>query len=434
MTVEEIQAKLRALPDPIFADRKWPDYAVLGFGEKEVEDLLDLASAFYLSKEQSDEESSVSIHAWRSLGMLGLPSLLPDFLTLSIGCDDIADEWFVEDFGRLLGLLGMSVLKELVEAVYSTPEYPCLAHGMLEALPLMVKDATDRKRALGILMQLFDYEPFDRTDRALVLSSLVELKAVEEIGVIRELFAKNRVDLTVAGDCEAVEIALGLRKERETPEKDFLKEEARLADAERKERAGDFPEGGSLEEKLQYFLIRYGSSDSIRRVDQLDGFLLALSVSGQRMSNLERADCIWDPLEGSDECRPAFEGKREGQLWLECVREFAKKIERGMVDGSYEAHVSIWDDAEDSMDPEAPYFTPWLEGYVMGDLLFGLDFENRDSEEEKHFSLLVESVFEEEEAGIRLLEDWDENPMYPLMEAIQARFLRRGEAVSISQS
>ena len=133
-------------------------------------------------------------------------------------------------------------------------------------------------------------------DRASAIAALVDLKAVEEIEVIRKNYAENRVDLTMLGDIEDVEVELGFVRKEKRQMKNLREEEARLADLEKKELAGSFPAEGSLEEKLQYFLLRYGrTEDSIRGVDQLNGFLLALSLSGVRMSNLERADCIWDP-------------------------------------------------------------------------------------------------------------------------------------------
>ena len=318
----------------------------------------------------------------------------------------------------------MAVWPELVDAVRSTPEYPSLAHAMFEGAPLMVKSDEDRALAISTAVAFFDDDSFNREDRGFALISLIDLEAVEEIAVIRKQFEDNRVDVSLVGDLEEVEIALGLRQERETPKKNLREEEARLAEKEKKELVGPFPEEGSLEEKLQYFLLRYGGEDSIGRVDQLDGFLLTLCISGVRRSNLERADCIWDPLLGDAQLRPKFESKEESQVWLECVREYYQRIEAGMSDGNFVPHVSIWPDAEDSMDPEAPYFTPWLEGFTMGYLLF--DFRGTGvAWGDLPLIELSAQVRGEEEAGIRLLEDRDDNPMFELMEAIQVCYGNR---------
>jgi uncharacterized protein YecA (UPF0149 family) len=46
---------------------------------------------------------------------------------------------------------------------------------------------------------------------------LIDLAAVEVIDAMREAFRRNSVDISIAGDEEDVEIALGLRDYRSTP-------------------------------------------------------------------------------------------------------------------------------------------------------------------------------------------------------------------------
>ena len=144
----------------------------------------------------------------------------------------------------------------------------------------------------------------------------------------------------------------------------FREEEARLADQERKELAGSFPAGGSLEEKLQYFLLRYGRTEDSYPWGGPVEWLFTGASSFRGFGCLIWSERIVSgiPCKEHAALRPKFESKKEGQLWLECVRDYYQQIEAGMSDGSYQPHVSIWPDAEDSMDPEAPYFTPWLAG------------------------------------------------------------------------
>jgi hypothetical protein len=46
---------------------------------------------------------------------------------------------------------------------------------------------------------------------------LIDLAAVEVIDTMREAFRRKSVDISIAGDEEDVEIALGLRDSRSTP-------------------------------------------------------------------------------------------------------------------------------------------------------------------------------------------------------------------------
>lgn len=69
------------------------------------------------------------------------------------------------------------------------------------------------------------------------------------------------------------------------------------------------------------------------------------------------------------------------------------------------------------MDPEAPYFTPWLEGFMRGEMLQEEELEDSDE-----IGMLTMEIFEKEEEGIRLLEDLEDNPVFILMDQILRRF------------
>jgi hypothetical protein len=60
------------------------------------------------------------------------------------------------------------------------------------------------------------HEDTNRTINGFAISALIDLRAVEAIGTIRNAFRRNAVDLTIAGDAEDVEIELGLRDRRAT--------------------------------------------------------------------------------------------------------------------------------------------------------------------------------------------------------------------------
>jgi len=51
----------------------------------------------------------------------------------------------------------------------------------------------------------------------LLIGRLLDLNAIEAINDIRQLFARDCVDITCAGDLEEVEIELGSRSERANP-------------------------------------------------------------------------------------------------------------------------------------------------------------------------------------------------------------------------
>ncbi|BCG62803.1 MAG: hypothetical protein methR_P0459 [Methyloprofundus sp.] len=55
----------------------------------------------------------------------------------------------------------------------------------------------------------------------LTICALIDLKAIETIETIRDVFERDCVDIGIPGDLEDVENALGLRSKRDTPEPDY---------------------------------------------------------------------------------------------------------------------------------------------------------------------------------------------------------------------
>ena len=58
----------------------------------------------------------------------------------------------------------------------------------------------------------------DPTVNGFLVSAFCDLKAVDTIDTIRAAFDADAVNLSIAGDEEDVEIALGLREKRDTPQ------------------------------------------------------------------------------------------------------------------------------------------------------------------------------------------------------------------------
>jgi hypothetical protein len=65
-----------------------------------------------------------------------------------------------------------------------------------------------------------------------LISDLIDLKAVEAAPLMARAFEARRVDLSVAGDWEDVQVELGLLAQRETPQPNYWLED--LVDTARK--------------------------------------------------------------------------------------------------------------------------------------------------------------------------------------------------------
>lgn len=81
---------------------------------------------------------------------------------------------------------------------------------------------TYRQECLEVFSELL--QQLDKSSNSLAglaICALIDLKATETIETIRDAFNRNCVDISILGDLEDVEIALGLRSKRNTPKPDY---------------------------------------------------------------------------------------------------------------------------------------------------------------------------------------------------------------------
>jgi len=80
----------------------------------------------------------------------------------------------------------------------------------------------ERDACVGIpVRQLEKFETDGPLLNAFLISGLIDIDATEAIGLIRHAFSRDRVDLSIVGDIEEVEIEMGLRTRRSTPRPRF---------------------------------------------------------------------------------------------------------------------------------------------------------------------------------------------------------------------
>lgn len=80
----------------------------------------------------------------------------------------------------------------------------------------------ERDACVGIpVRQLEKFETDGPLLNAFLISGLIDIDATEAIGLIRHAFSRDRVDLSIVGDIEEVEIEMGLRTYRSTPRPRF---------------------------------------------------------------------------------------------------------------------------------------------------------------------------------------------------------------------
>lgn len=195
----------------------WLDYLQYGFGEEDIQNLIELVSDVSLHDAPSySDDVWVPLHAWRALGQLGntlaVEPLIGMFDTL---CDD---DWALEELPVVLAMLGKEAIGPLTGFMgdSSHEEYArIMAVSGLEEIAS--RDPSTRSEIVSIItdyLEAPDTEAIGLNGSA--VSALITLQAKDSIDTLRRLYASGNVDLLACGDIEDVEMELGLRSGRDT--------------------------------------------------------------------------------------------------------------------------------------------------------------------------------------------------------------------------
>lgn len=198
--------------------RPWHDYLTHGFTAADAPVLVELIEDDRFVESEGDD-AWVPLHAWRALSQLmpaGLDELLDALVVVS------ADDWALDDMPRVLAAAGKAGIEPLAafvlddenddlariiaqEGLGEIGKQPALRNQVVEKLVHTMKSLTDGNGEV----------------RGMAVSELIRLNAVETIDDIRDIYAAGDVDWSICGDLEDVELALGLRSERDTPRPNY---------------------------------------------------------------------------------------------------------------------------------------------------------------------------------------------------------------------
>jgi hypothetical protein len=198
---------------------EWPDYAAqFGLGHEHIGELIRLTCDAALHRSDSDSsEVWAPMHAWRALGQLQAEvSVAPllAFLRTAEG-DDTANE----ELPVVFGMIGQAAIPHIAGFLSdrSNPTSP-VATAISGLRQIVARHPECRAECVGILARTLEpHADMDQSVSGFAVWALIDLAAVEAIDVIRDAFRRNSVDISIAGDEEDVEIALGLRERRATP-------------------------------------------------------------------------------------------------------------------------------------------------------------------------------------------------------------------------
>ncbi len=163
------------------------------------------------------------VHAWRTLGQLRAEAAIEPLTSLFHLLDEI--DWGAgEELPIVMEMIGPSAIPHL-DAYLGNPEYGLFprvsaAHSIEKIGNRYVES---KQRCIEVLTRhLANFKQHPHTLNACLISFLIDLNAEESAPLMEQAFAAWKVDLSVAGDWEDVQIELGLLEERKTAAPNYL--------------------------------------------------------------------------------------------------------------------------------------------------------------------------------------------------------------------
>jgi hypothetical protein len=198
--------------------REWPNYLDLGLKPEHVPELIEMATDKELNWADSESlEVWAPVHAWRALGQLQAVSAIEPLLHLFDELEDI--DWAYDELPQVYGMIGREAIPALARYLDD------VSHGLWPRVTaafslerIAAGDPSARGECVTILSrQLERFTENDPSLNGFLIGYLVDLRAVGAAPLIERAFAADRVDLSIQGDREDVQVELGLKAARETP-------------------------------------------------------------------------------------------------------------------------------------------------------------------------------------------------------------------------
>jgi hypothetical protein len=210
--------------------RTSPNYVEeLSLTAEHIPDLIRLATDMNLNL--GDPEDVIvwaPIHAMRALGQIRAEAAIEPLLSLLKELPD--DDWFRETLPKVMGLIGAAAIPVLSTYLADPTQVLFDRINATESFEKIAEEHPETRDACvaALTQQLREFNRNHIELNGFLVSSLVHLQALEALPIIEQAFAARRVDLSVMGNWDDVQVDLGLKSREELPEKRTFQPFARL--------------------------------------------------------------------------------------------------------------------------------------------------------------------------------------------------------------
>lgn len=204
-------------------NQPWRDYVTeLGLTEAHIPELIQMITddTLWQSDFESSEVWSV-VHAWRALAQLKAMEAIAPLISSLEQYED--DEWLFIDAPQVFKVIGEAALPELTERLandsYQEGTRSAIAEG-IEHIAEHYPESWD-KCIDTLVKQLEKYANNSPYLNGMLVSSLVNLKAVEAASLIEQVYTDKQVDEMLPGTWAAVQVDLGLKSKEDFSEENL---------------------------------------------------------------------------------------------------------------------------------------------------------------------------------------------------------------------
>lgn len=171
--------------------KSWNIYTHFGFTNEHIPDLIEVLNDESLYDAEGNE-SYACIHAWRILAELKAHEAVPHFITTLSKIDDANDDWISAELPIVFSKIGPDAIGVLVQYIEIDSDKiyakSCACAGIAK---IGVNYSEQRCICVEALSRLLSrFEKNHDFVNACIIGSLLDLKAVEAIDIIREAFTR----------------------------------------------------------------------------------------------------------------------------------------------------------------------------------------------------------------------------------------------------
>ena len=370
--MQAILHKLLELPEPSIFDRPMEIYEEFKFTKDDQQALMDIADEKHFElPEYTDEDDEfgegftpnhydVSIHAYRALSRLQDSEHIPFLIQLNDSGVSFDECFLFEDMPPILSQYGAAAIPLLSEALRNQDMTETARCTITAALENLAKQEIEHDRIIHLLSSYLAEKHFTRELNASIINALTNLKAVQEIDLIRSIFSAHLCDITANGDIETVEINLGLRTERETPEGNIYDHETAELHLAIKEKIGPRPADSDPAAVFFHLHALYSRQDTLQDISEIQGYLTGALLAPTPIDPKETFEGIWDDPDHAHRYSPDWANKEDHESYMQTILALHASIEVGLRDGNLEPML------EPSEDESHLIYSRWIGGFSRG--------------------------------------------------------------------